>query len=78
MGKFNFPALLNVSLYECDLYFVLFLQFSSSDDFFEEVKQRKPIFNEYLDSFIMDQQKKQYKVVLEDGEFSDEVLIINH
>lgn len=58
--------------------FCNFHQIQFSDDFFEEVKQRKPIFNEYLDSFIMDQQKKQYKVVLEDGEFSDEVLIINH
>lgn len=59
---------------------IFFLQFSLRfivyylDDYFEEVKQKKSIYKEYFVPFLMDQQKKQYKAVLEDGEFSDEVI----
>lgn len=42
-------------------------------DLFEEVKLKKPQYNELLENFLMDQNRKLSKTILEDGEFSDEV-----
>lgn len=58
------------------IFITIYFLLKNLDDFFEEVKQKKSIYKEYFDSFLMDQQKKQYKAVLEDGEFSDEVILI--
>lgn len=41
-------------------------------DFYREVKQKSPFYNELLGDYLMDQHKKHVKAVLDDGEFSDE------
>jgi hypothetical protein len=47
--------------------------FSDDTDLFQEVKHQTPLYNELLDNYLMDQQRKHLKAVLNDGEFSDEV-----
>ncbi|XP_070506274.1 sentrin-specific protease-like isoform X2 [Chironomus tepperi] len=41
-------------------------------DYFREVNRKRPLYNGLLENFLMDQQQKHMKAVLEDGEFSDE------
>jgi hypothetical protein len=42
------------------------------------VKQNTPLYNDIFDSFMMDQRQRQFKAILEDGEFSDDEELNSH
>jgi hypothetical protein len=46
---------------------------AEKDDLFQEVKLKKPLYNELKERYYMDQHQKQMRAILDDGEISDEV-----
>ena len=63
-----FVSVLELNCIFCDILFLI-----DEIDYFQEVNRRRPLYNGLLGDFLMDQQRKHIKAVLEDGEFSDEV-----
>jgi hypothetical protein len=52
---------------------------SDEIELFANVKHKKPQIEGLFGSYLMDQQQKQFKAVIDDGgEFSDEVCVIFH
>ena len=71
--KNNFRGFL--SLCSCGTYqlFSFLIHISDDIDHFQQVKQHRHNYNEILENFLMDQQRKQFQEINAEDEFSDEV-----
>jgi hypothetical protein len=57
---------------------LILIALSCADDRdpFQEVKRNQGLYDELVGNFLMDQNKKHFRAILDDGEYSDEVSIL--